>query len=61
MAEDLLRESGYMLPQSQPVIELLSALLRETQPADFPTETVKALLNLLNKHHEPTAAEVPKK
>jgi hypothetical protein len=50
MAEDLLRESGYMLPQSQNTKDLLSSLLNEKQPEDFPEATVKRLLQLLNKN-----------
>ncbi len=52
MAEDLLRESGYMLPQSQNVSELLEALLREEQPDDFPGSTVKRLIELVNSNRE---------
>jgi hypothetical protein len=46
MAEDILRESGYMLPQSRKVIELLKAMLENAAP-DFPKDTVKLLLNQL--------------
>ncbi len=49
MAEDLLRESGYMLPQSSEVHDLLTALLSEKQPADFPVEAVRRLLEFLPK------------
>lgn len=48
MAEDMLRESGYMLPQSRTVGELLESLLSEKQPADFPEAAVKRLLELVN-------------
>jgi hypothetical protein len=48
MAEDLLRESGYMLPQSKEVRELLEAMLKNGA-SDFPKETVKLLLNKLQK------------
>jgi len=48
MAEDLLRESGYMLPQSQNVAKLLESLLIVEQPDDFPEATVKRLLELVN-------------
>lgn len=47
MAEDLLRESGYLLPQSQNVRELLKSLLDSEKPADFPTETLKKLIAIL--------------
>jgi Fe-S-cluster-containing hydrogenase component 2 len=48
MAEDLLRESGYMLPQSQNVAKLLESLLSVEQPDDFPEAAVKRLLELVN-------------
>lgn len=44
MAEDLLREAGFMLPQSGNVHQLLQALLDQLQPDDFPSEVVKQLL-----------------
>lgn len=47
MAEDLLRESGYMLPQSQNVCDLLKSLLDSERPADFPTDTLKKLIAIL--------------
>ena len=48
MAEDLLREAGYMLPQSEKVRELLEALLKNAM-SDFPKDTVKLLLSQLQK------------
>jgi proline dehydrogenase len=48
MAEDILRESGYMLPQSNNVRELLEAMLENTA-SDFPKDTVKLLLSKLQK------------
>ncbi|ADL05267.1 rubrerythrin [Lacrimispora saccharolytica] len=50
MAEDLLRESGYMLPQSNNVKELLSSFLEKEQQDDFPFETVKTLIHLLDQN-----------
>ncbi|MDD3225794.1 MAG: ferritin family protein [Clostridium sp.] len=49
MAEDLLREAGYMLPQSQNVQNFLQSLLDTSQPEDFPTEVVEKLLEILKK------------
>ena len=46
MAEDILRESGYMLPQSAEARKLLSAM-RENSDKDFPKEAVDLLLNQL--------------
>jgi len=44
MAEDILRESGYMLPQSAEVRELLKAMLESASP-DFPADSAELLLN----------------
>ena len=48
MAEDILRESGYMLPQSNEARELLEAM-RETAVPDFPKGAVELLLNQLQR------------
>ena len=56
MAEDLLRESGYMLPQSNNVKDLLSSLLEKEQPDDFPFETVRTLIHLLDQNSAKTVA-----
>ena len=56
MAEDLLRESGYMLPQSNNVKKLLSSLLEKEQPDDFPFETVRTLIHLLDQNAVNTVA-----
>ena len=47
MAEDLLREAGYMLPQSQNTRALLQSLLDTPPASDFPTGAVRRLLELL--------------
>ncbi len=47
MAEDLLREAGYMLPQSGNVRTMLQALLAAPQPEGFPAEAVRTLLDTL--------------
>ena len=47
MAEDLYREAGYMLPQSTNTHELLTSMISDSQPHDFPVEAVKRLLELL--------------
>lgn len=46
MAEEISRESGYMLPQSQNAMRFLQSLLDKEQPGDFPVEVVKKLLVL---------------
>ena len=48
MAEDNLREAGYMLPQSPEMRELLEAMLVNAAP-DFPKEAAELLLNQLQK------------
>ena len=52
MAEDIIREAGYMLPQSENAQEFLQSLLGEKQPEGFPKETVKKLLEVFNKSEE---------
>ncbi len=47
MAEDLLREAGYMLPQSENSKALLESMLNQQQPKGFPTAEVKRLLEIL--------------
>lgn len=46
MAEDMLREAGFMLPQSGNTRELLLNMLKNASQ-DFPVETVERLLELL--------------
>ena len=48
MAEDILREAGFLLPQSNEVRELLEAILENAEP-DFPKDAVELLLNQLQK------------
>lgn len=47
MAEDLLREAGYMLPQSGETRAFLEGLLAGPQPEGFPAEAARQLLALL--------------
>lgn len=46
-AEDIVREAGFMLPQSDNAKEFLQMLLSDDIPEDFPKETAKKLLELL--------------
>lgn len=46
MSEDLIRESGYMLPQSNLAHEFLQALLAKEEP-DLPKEKIKKLLEMI--------------
>jgi Fe-S-cluster-containing hydrogenase component 2 len=47
MAEDLIRESGYMLPQSENVKDFLKSLLVNKQPEGFPKDAVERLLKII--------------
>lgn len=49
MVEDLMREAGYMLPQSEPVIDFLQSLIEQQHQEDFPREVVTRLIEILNK------------
>ena len=48
MAEDLLREAGYLLPQSENVLSLLRREMDAPQPDDFPRAAVARLIELLS-------------
>ncbi len=48
MAEDLTREAGYMLPQSENVLALLRRELDAPQADDFPRDAVIRLIALLS-------------
>ena len=47
IAEDIVREAGFMLPQSNNVHELLEELIANTPTSDFPMETAKKLLEIV--------------
>ena len=47
LAEDVLREAGYMLPQSGNTHELLKALLSDPHSESFPKEAAEKLLALI--------------
>ncbi len=50
MTEDLMRESGYMLPQSQNVNRLLEELRMENKFDDFPESVVERLIELMHSN-----------
>ncbi|MDD2426721.1 MAG: ferritin family protein [Eubacteriales bacterium] len=52
MAEELLRESGYLLPQSDNTKQFLQSLLDKPQPEGFPSQTVEMLLEKYEKYQE---------
>jgi rubrerythrin len=47
-AEDLLREAGYLLPQSAKVRSLLQSMISGAVPDDFPKDAVERLLTMLD-------------
>ncbi len=56
MAEDVIREAGFMIPQSAKVNQLLTSLLEE--PAeDFPVEVVERLLELIKPNEKVVQAK----
>ena len=52
IAEDLMREAGYMLPQSDNAREMLESLVANPPSADFPLEAAKRLLSIIKFHHQ---------
>ena len=50
--EDLMRESGYMLPQSRNTHQLLKELLQNPPTQEFPREAAEALLEKLPQNEE---------
>ena len=61
VAEDIMREAGYMLPQSNNAHELLEELIAKS-PDGFPVETAKKLLNMIpNNENRKKEVKVMKK
>ena len=54
VAEDILREAGYMLPQSGNAHELLRELLRNPPGPGFPAQAARQLLTLIPDNDNPT-------
>ena len=52
MAEDIIREAGYLLPQSENAKAFLQSLLDKNQQEGFPKEAVEKLIKDLNKDKE---------
>jgi rubrerythrin/Fe-S-cluster-containing hydrogenase component 2 len=52
MAEDIIREAGYMLPQSENSQLFLQSLLENNQADEFPKEAVERLIKLLRNNKE---------
>ncbi len=57
MAEDLLREAGYMLPQSGNTRHLLEEMLTHAQETDFPIEAAEQLLASISFNEPPSKKE----
>ncbi len=47
VAEDILREAGYMIPQSNNTHELLEDFIKNPPTKDFPVDVVKQLLEII--------------
>ncbi len=52
MSEDLMREAGFMLPQSENAYDFLQSLLTNPPSADFPVEIVEKLLHKITFQHQ---------
>lgn len=60
MAEDIIREAGYMLPQSGNARAFLEKLLKEQTGEGFPREAVEKLLSSLNFNENTEEAKMEK-
>ena len=60
VAEDILREAGYMLPQSGNVHALLEELVDNPPSAEFPVKAAKELLELLPNNDKTNEMEIVK-
>lgn len=61
VAEDIMRDAGYMPPQSNNAHELLEELILKS-PDGFPVETAKKLLNMIpNNENEKKEVKAMKK
>ncbi len=52
MGEDIIREAGYLLPQSENTKEFLESLLEQKHSEGFPKEAVEKLLQTFNTNKE---------
>ena len=57
MAEDIIREAGYMLPQSDTAKEFLQSLLEQNHPEGFPKGTVEKLLEAFKNEEDKKVSE----
>ncbi len=61
MSEDLLREAGFMLPQSRNALDLLNKLVETNKSADFPKEVFEKIIKKLSSINEITEEKSVKK
>jgi hypothetical protein len=54
MSEDLLREAGFMLPQSDEALELVKKLSSDNKSKDFPKEAADELIKKLSDINKKT-------
>ncbi len=52
ISEDIMREAGFMLPQSANTHELLEELIKNPPTPDFPADTAKKILELIPCNEE---------
>src|SRR5574344_1617186 len=52
MSEDIIREAGYMLPQSDNALDFLKSLIDQQQPEGFPKAAAGKLLEAFDKDEE---------
>ena len=60
IAEDIMRESGYMLPQSDNAHKLLEELIANPPTGEFPVEAAKKLLKLIPNNEKKEVVKMTK-
>ena len=60
IAEDIMRESGYMLPQSDNAHKLLEELIANPPTEEFPVEAAKKLLKLIPNNEKKEVVKMAK-
>ncbi len=61
IAEDIMREAGYMLPQSSNAHELIKELLSNPPTPDFPADTAKKIIETIPENENKTGSKGEKK
>ena len=61
VAEDLIREAGYMLPQSENAHRFLEELIDNPPTEDFPKDVAKRLLHLIDNNEKKKEVKTMKK